>query len=87
MQKYREANSEKIKAKRDVYRKIEMDCAFCECKTKIWRWKARIEAHKHKSNERIKGKEEEDPGQLTDEEKYYYVMSQKVKRIWNEVRL
>ena len=54
--RYRERNSEKIKASRKEYNKIEIDCEFCECKVKKCRWKAHTETEKHKKNEMIRKK-------------------------------
>ena len=76
--KYREANLEKIKASKKEYSQIEIDCEFCECKVKKYRWKAHTETQKHKNNERIKKKEEEKLNNITDEEKYEYVMIKKI---------
>ena len=55
-EKYREANLEKIKASKKEYSQIEIDCEFCECKVKKYRWEAHTETQKHKNNERIKKK-------------------------------
>ena len=85
--KYREANSEKIKANIKEYRKVEIDCEVCKCKVKKCRWKARTETQKHKNNEMIKRKEEEKLIKMTEEEKDEYDNIKKVKKIWNKVRL
>ena len=68
--KYREANLEKIKASKKEYSQIEIDCEFCECKVKKYRWKAHTETQNHKNNESIKKKEEEKLNNMTEEEKY-----------------
>ena len=56
---YKEQNSEQVKAYRNEYNKIEIDCEVCKCKVKTCRWKKHIETQKHKNNEMIKRKEEE----------------------------
>ena len=84
---YREANSEKIKANSKEYRKIETDCEVCKCKVKKCRWKAHTETQKHKNNEMIKRKEEEKLSKMTEEEKDEYDKINRLKKIWNKVRL
>ena len=85
--RYREANLEKIKASKKEYSKIEIDCDFCECKVKKYRWKAHTETQKHNNNETIKKKEEEKLNNMTEEEKYEYFMIKKWQKIWIKVRL
>ena len=85
--KYRGENSEQIKAYRNEYNKIEIDCEFCECKVKKCRWKTHTETQKHENNEMIKRKEEDKVSKMTDEEKEEYFMIKKLKKIWNKVRL
>ena len=53
---YKEENSEQIKAYRNEYSKIEIDCEVCKCKVKTCRWKKHIETQKHKNNDMIKRK-------------------------------
>ena len=78
---------EKIKASKKEYSQIAIDCEFCECKVKKYRWKAHTETQKHKNNERIKKKEEEKLYNMTEEGKYEYFMIKKLQKIWNKVRL
>ena len=86
-EKYREANSEKIKANSKEYRKIEIDCEVCRSKVKECRWKAHTETQKHKNNEMIKRKEEEKLSKRTEEEKDEYFMIKTIQKIWNKERV
>ena len=84
---YKEQNSEQVKAYRNEYNKIEIDCEVCKCKVKTCRWKKHIETQKHKNNEMIKRKEEEKMNKMTDEEKDEYDKIKTMKKILNKVRL
>ena len=56
------------------------------CKT-CCKLKESIDTQKHKYNERIKRKEEEQLSKMTEEEKDEYFMIKKLEKIWNKVRL
>ena len=74
-----------IKASKKEYSKIEIDCEFGECKVKKCRWKVHIETRKHKNNEKVKRKDEENLTKMTVEEKDECFKIQKLKNRKNGI--
>ena len=74
-----------MKASKQDYTKIEMDCELCECK--VSRWKAHTEMQKRKNIERVKRREEEKLSEMSEEEKDEYIMIRNLQNILNKVRL